>query len=77
MNHFVYAMLLALAQAQVHIGKSPKESFMEMSPAYGQDWAGGAQFGAVLGFTVFGCAYLATVISIMIDIRKSGKMYEV
>ena len=76
MNTFVYAMLLALAQAQVYIGKSPPESFMNMSAAEGQDWSGRSKTGCVLGFIVFGCAYIATVISIAIDIRKSGANYE-
>ena len=76
MNTFVYAMLVAVTQAAVYIGSSPPESHMNMSQPEGQDWGGRSKTGAILGFTVFVAAYIATVISIFVDIRKSGVSYD-
>ena len=47
-----------------------------MSPPEGNDWGSRSQAGAIIGFGVFGFAYLATVISIILDIRKSGNNYD-
>ena len=76
MKYILFAALLALANAQVYIGSSPPESFKNMSPPDGNEWTNGSKVGAILGFGVFGAAYLATVISIVLDIRKSGANYD-
>lgn len=47
-----------------------------MSSADSNKWDGKSVTGAVLGFAVFGCAYIATVISIILDIRKSSNSYD-
>ena len=76
MKYFVLAALLALANAAVYNGVSPPESFKNMSPADGNDWGNRSKVGAALGFIVFGCAYLATVVAIFLDIKKSGANYD-
>ena len=76
MKYFVLAALLALANAAVYNGVSPPESFKNMSPSDGNDWGNRSKVGAALGFIVFGCAYLATVCAIFLDIKKSGANYD-
>ena len=76
MKDFVLALLIIAANAAVYKGSSPPESFYKMSPPEGNDWNSRNMAGAILGFAVFGCAYLATVISIIIDIRKSSSNYD-
>ena len=72
MKYFVLAMFLAVSHAAVYLGSSPPESFAKMSSPDGNDWGARNQAGAILGFAVFGCAYVATVIAIMLDIKKNG-----
>ena len=76
MKYFVLALLIIAANAAVYRGSSPHESFYKMSPPEGNDWDGKSKTGAIMGFAVFGFAYIATVISIIIDIRKSGNNYD-
>ena len=76
MKYFVLALLVLMTSAQVYKGQSPPESFYKMSPPEGNDWVPRSKAGAILGFAVFGFAYLATVVSIILDIRKSGNNYE-
>ena len=47
-----------------------------MSSPDGNDWGSRNAAGAIIGFLVFGTAYLATVIAIMIDIKKLGANYD-
>ena len=76
MKYFVLALLIIAANAAVYRGSSPHESFYKMSPPEGNDWDGKSKTGAIMGFAVFGFAYIATVISIILDIRKSGDNYD-
>ena len=76
MKDFVLALLIIAANAAVYKGSSPHESFYKMSPPEGNDWQSRNVAGAILGFAVFGCAYLATVISIVLDIRKTDANYD-
>ena len=46
-----------------------------MSPPENNDWITSATVGSVLGFTVFGSAYVFAVIKIFIDINQRDKMY--
>ena len=46
-----------------------------MSPPENNDWITSATVGSVLGFTVFGSAYVFSVIKIFIDINQRDKMY--
>ena len=46
-----------------------------MSPAENNNWVSSATVGSVLGFTVFGSAYVFAVIKIFIDINQRDKMY--
>ena len=70
------ALLVVATQAADYKGFTPKESFYNMSPPEGNDWKSRSVAGAVLGFAVFGCAYLMTIISIILDIRKSSNNYD-
>ena len=47
-----------------------------MSPAENNNWIPSATVGSVLGFTVFGTAYVFAVIKIFVDISARDKMYD-
>ena len=72
----VAALFLSVIDAQVFKGESPRASFEVQSSPDGNDWKGRSQVGVGLGFSVFGIAYLYTIIQIFIDINKRGKSYE-
>ena len=67
---------LAIVNAQQYKGSTKPESFYRMSPAEGNDWTDASKVGAILGFLVFGTAYLTVVLSIFNDIKKSGNNYD-
>ena len=70
------ALLLSAVDAQAFKGKSPDASFQNMSPIEGNDWKGSSKIGVGLGFSIFGLAYMYSVLQIFIDIDKRGKAYE-
>ena len=76
MKVLIFQTLLALAMASAYRGSSPHESFYNMSPPEGNDWTSGSKVGCTLGFIVFGCAYLGTVVAIFLDINKNSKSYD-
>tara|TARA_B110000285_G_C15135193_1_gene626352 strand:+ start:96 stop:533 length:438 start_codon:yes stop_codon:yes gene_type:complete len=57
-------------------GCSPMNSFKIKSTNYGLIWSGSSQFGAIVGFALFGIMYLFTIVSIIIDIFKRQAEYE-
>ena len=67
---------LSVINAQVYKGSTKAESFERMSPPEGNDWTGASKAGAVIGFVVFGLAYLSVILAIFHDIRKSGNNYD-
>tara|TARA_B110000305_G_C18850698_1_gene364342 strand:+ start:168 stop:374 length:207 start_codon:yes stop_codon:yes gene_type:complete len=60
----------------VFIGESDLASWKNMSPEENNDWKSKNAVGAILGFTVFGIAYIFAVIKIFIDIDARDKMYD-
>ena len=74
-NLSTYMLLLSSVAAQAWIGKSPKESFHEMSLA-DEEWADSSKVGAILGFVVFGIALLGTVAAIFYDTHKRSQEYD-
>tara|TARA_B110001450_G_C17449974_1_gene411590 strand:+ start:113 stop:382 length:270 start_codon:yes stop_codon:yes gene_type:complete len=71
------ALLLAAVNAQfVFNGKNSIDSWNTMSQEPEPNWKPKNAVGAVLGFTVFGIAYIYAVIMIFIDIDKRDKMYD-
>ena len=69
--------LLAAVNAQfVFKGETNKDSWNTMSPPNSEEWLPKNKAGAILGFGVFGVAYLIVVVMIFIDIDKRDKMYD-
>ena len=57
-------------------GETDLASWEKMSPIENNDWKPKNKVGAILGFSVFGCAYIFAIIKIFIDIDKRDKMYD-
>ena len=68
------AALVQVASAQ-YKGSSPKASFNNQSEDTGL-WDTGSMVGAILGFAVFGIAYMYTIVYIFYDMNDRKKMYE-
>ena len=70
--------LIATVSAQFKFtGESTRDSWKNMSPIENNDWKPKNKVGAVLGFTIFGAAYIFVIIKIFIDINQRDKMYDV
>ena len=72
-------MALFLANAYALVcdsckGKSPANSFKAMS-ADMSTWDDSSRIGCIIGFTVFGLAYIYTVLMIFHDMNNRKKMY--
>ena len=71
------AMMLNMVEANSFKGDSPLASFENMSDnknAWDYD-KNGSTAGAVIGFTVFGVAYVFVIIMLMLDVTNKIKEY--
>ena len=70
-----YLLLVSSVSAQLFVGSSPRESFFDQSEG-DTEWAGASTAGAIIGFTVFGVAFLGTVVAIFYDTHKRSLDYD-
>ena len=74
---FLATALLCVVNAQFKfIGGNSIDSWSKMSPAENNDWKAKNKVGAILGFSVFGTAFLYAIVKIFIDINERDKMYD-
>ncbi len=67
--------VFAIGAAQAQVAESPFASFEVMSPQ-NNTWENRYPLGAIVGFALFGLAYVITVIKIFIDINQRMKEYD-
>ena len=69
----VAALFLGLAEASSHLTKvSPKQSFYKQSVNRNKQ-PDGANIVMIVGFVLFGLAYLYTVVAIFLDTKNRGE----
>jgi len=71
-----YGQEKAASMMAIYQGCSPQNSFVTASNDYGKTWSGSSQFGAIVGFALFGIMYLFTIVRIILDIFKRQAEYE-